>query len=280
MEVPCLLTPRDVAILQVVESFRLVTSEQIMRLVEGSAQNILRRLQKLFHAQYVDRLRPRFVNGGGSSKMVYAITNKGVRLLQTEGVLNEVSKTSRDAQNRELSDLFMRHTLLISHIRTVLTAACKELSALELVLWNEGSEIQDAIDVRLQEKNSSIPVAPDGFFSIEQQDERAHFFLEADRGTMSLSRFILKLKAYAAYWRAKRHTKKFGIDTFRVLTVTSSSNRRENLLKAAAAEPEVERGGWMFLFTTEEDLPLSRPATIFEEIWTTPAREEPCSILG
>ena len=90
-EVSCVLTPRDLSILQAVESFRLLTSEQIQLLAEGSDQGILRRLQVLFHAGYLDRLRPQFVNGGGSAKMIYAITNKGIRTLHKEGLIQNPS---------------------------------------------------------------------------------------------------------------------------------------------------------------------------------------------
>jgi hypothetical protein len=80
-ELSCVLTPRDLEILKHVESFRLLTSEHLRLIVPGSDQGILRRLQKLFHAGYLDRLRPRFAQGGGSSKMVYALTNKGAQTL-------------------------------------------------------------------------------------------------------------------------------------------------------------------------------------------------------
>jgi hypothetical protein len=52
-----------------------------------------------------------------------------------------------------------------------------------------------------------------------------YFFLEADRGTMTLKRFTLKLKGYAAYWREKKHEDRFGIRYFRVHIVTMSAVR-------------------------------------------------------
>jgi len=100
-EVACVLTPRDLAILRLVESFRLASSEQIQLLVSGSDQGILRRLQALFHAGYLDRLRRQYVPGGGSAKMIYAITNKGVATLQKEGLIEKATQTDRNAQNRD-----------------------------------------------------------------------------------------------------------------------------------------------------------------------------------
>lgn len=103
--------------------------------------------------------------------------------------------------------------------------------------------------------------------------------IEADRGSMQTKRFTLKLKAYAAYWEAKKHKEKFKIERFRVLTVTTSAARCQNLMKAAGAQDDVRKLAKMFLFTTEEQLALERPQTIFEKIWTAPASDEPCSIL-
>lgn len=88
----CVITRRDLAILRLVESFRLLTSEHITALTHGSPQGILRRLHKLFHAGYLDRLRPHRVENGGSAKMVYAITNQGVQTLQKEGLIQNPSK--------------------------------------------------------------------------------------------------------------------------------------------------------------------------------------------
>ena len=88
-EVACVLTPRDLEILRLVESFRLLNSEHLTALIPGSKQVILRRLQILFHAGYLDRLRPHRVENGGSSKMIYAITNRGVQTLQKEGLIQK-----------------------------------------------------------------------------------------------------------------------------------------------------------------------------------------------
>ena len=55
---------------------------------------------------------------------------------------------------------------------------------------------------------------------------RSSFFVEADRGTMTLERFTRKLKAYAAYFRQKKHEEKFGITLFgysRLLQAPSAS---------------------------------------------------------
>lgn len=347
-DVSLALTERDLRILQTVQSFRLLTSEHILALTGGSGQNILRRLQKLFHAGYLDRLSPRLTPTGGSVKMIYAITNKGVATLQKEGVLKEIKATDLNAQNRGLHDFSIGHRLLISHIRATFMLACQGTQLcsnpgvnattshatkksncqpnpdsgsgaqhypnsivkpnpdsgtgavlhsyqnpnsqanrnpdstnpnVDFLFWREGREIYDTIEVALPTKYARLPVAPDGFFATRDAQGRTHYFVEADRGTMTLKRFTQKLLAYAAYGKAKKHTEKFKIKHFRVLTVTSSALRCQNLARAAAAEADVRDRARLFLFTSEEKLALARPETVFEKIWTLPGSEAPCRIL-
>ncbi len=277
-ELSCILTPRDLEILQHVEGFRFLSSELVRLLVPGSAQGILRRLQKLFHAGLLDRIRPRFVKGGDSSKMVYAITNKGMQTLQKAGVIQKRSKTDLNAQNKEVGDLYVAHSLLISRVRAVVTAACASHPELSLLAWREGKEIQDTIEVALPDKYARVPVAADSFFSIRDAQGRTHYQLEADRGTMTRERFTRKLIAYAAYDRAEKQKDKFGIRKFRVLTVTTGSARMQNLMRAASEAAEVRKApASMFLFTTEEKLALT-PENIFEKIWLRLGEAQPCSL--
>jgi len=160
-------------------------------------------------------------------------------------------------------------------------AACASRSDLQLSFWREGRELFDTIEVTLPQKYATFPIAPDGFFALgNAQGRRSHLMVEADRGSMALERFTRKLQAYAAYGRAGKQTKKFDIKHFRVLTVTTSRVRCQNLIDAAAATEDVQKDGRMFLFTTEAELPLDKPAKIFDKIWTMPGLEAPCSILG
>jgi hypothetical protein len=66
-----------------------------------------------------------------------------------------------------------------------------------------------------------------------------------------------------------------------VLTVTTSRVRWQNLMDAdAAADADIRKDGRLFLFTTEEELPLAEPAKIFDKIWTMPGISERASLTG
>ena len=131
----------------------------------------------------------------------------------------------------------------------------------------------------LPNRYAQLPVAPDGFFALRDAKGRLNFFVEADRGTMHVKRFTRKLQAYAAYYEQKKHTDKFGIKHFRVLTVTSSAARCRNLVKAGEAADDVRESARLFRFAAEKDLLLSSPESVLDKIWIAPGREGLCSIL-
>ena len=78
-------------------------------------------------------------------------------------MIPKATQTDRNSQNRELHDFSIRHQLLVSHIRTILTAACANRADLKLSFWREDREIQDTIEVALPQKYATVPVAADGF---------------------------------------------------------------------------------------------------------------------
>src|SRR5262249_30140610 len=96
-----------------------------------------------------------------------------------------------------------------------------------------------------------------------------HFFLEIDRSTMPHTAFREKIRAYHAYREQGRHAKKLGIQTFRVLTVTLTQARAENLTALAARMlPESARKG--FLFGAPDRFPLRDPRDLYECRYLTP----------
>ena len=123
-------------------------------------------------------------------------------------------------------------------------------------------------------------MAPDAFFGLEDPQGRLYFFLEADRGTMTVPRFTRKIAAYATYLREGRHRDKFGIKSFWVLTVTTGRRRREHLISAARDVDAVRSLEYHFLFTDEECISLEHPESFLGKIWTTPGDARPHRLLG
>jgi hypothetical protein len=124
-----------------------------------------------------------------------------------------------------------------------------------------------------ERERHTIGVIPDKVFGLHFLDapdgqNRAYFFLEADRGTMPVERssfdrtsFYRKLLAYYETWRQQIHTEHFGIKSFRVLTVTSSAERVRNIA-AAATRATTGKAPRLFLFSDQASIASGDPLAV------------------
>lgn len=258
------LTERDREIIRLVYRHRFIRSPQIVALVGGSPQQVLRRLQSLYHHGYLERPRAQidYYHRGGSRHIAYGLGDKGGALLEQElGIsLKEIAWAEK---NRGVGRVYLEHTLLISDIMATIEIACRKtnirlLTEREIALPGEISEKHQPFNwkVKLQ-SGKRLGVIPDRVFALEfvkpdGTTDRAYFFLEADRGTMPVKRrnlsqtsFHRKLLAYEATWSQSIHESRFGFHRFRVLTITTSPKRVQSLVDACS---ELERGHGLFLF--------------------------------
>ena len=88
---PFQLTARDVAILHAVARYRFLSSTLIIRLIGGSPQQILRRLQGLFHYGYLDRPKSQVAQLAhafdfGNRPFVYGLGRAGAQVLAEAGI--------------------------------------------------------------------------------------------------------------------------------------------------------------------------------------------------
>ncbi len=282
------LTERDVAIIQQVHKHRFLRSTHIVDLIHASRQTTLRRLQLLYHHGYLDRPREQidFYARAGSKPIIYALGGKGAGLLTRHlGIAR--GKLDWSAKNRGLSQLFLDHTLLVSEVMVALEVACRESANVRLIGSDEilagapettrskAKPLGWSVRVRRQGQQRSLTVVPDRIFGLHFLDapegkNKAYFFLEADRATMPVMRkglnqtsFYRKLLAYSETWRQRLHSELYGIKNFRVLSVTSSQARVENLLQAAR-HVAGGRGSGLFLFTERDAID---PATVLTLQW-------------
>jgi hypothetical protein len=98
---------------------------------------------------------------------------------------------------------------------------------------------------------------------------------------MTTTRYTEKLQAYWQLWKEKKHASHYGIGKntgFRVLTVTISEARAENLRQAAKKADDVGKGSNMFYFACSHHFDFSKPETILQAVWKTPGGEDKKSI--
>lgn len=109
-------------------------------------------------------------------------------------------------------------------------------------------------------------VVADGLFGLVFPDNTASYFLlEVDRSSMPVARsradqtsFKRKLQVYWEAWKRGRHVEHFGLKQVRVLTVTDSRKRLDNMLDAVK-DITGGKGSNFFLFTTAKQLAARYP---------------------
>lgn len=258
------IQPRDIEILRLVYEYRFLTTSQVLLLIPGSSRVILLRLQKLFHNGYLDRLATDL-----SKENIYALGNKGADILAEYSDIDrgKIDWTWKNRKNRKPN---RNHTLMISNFRIALSIALKVGPAQFHVWVPEGDSLRDAVFVDQGQKKVRIPFSPDAYFSLTDGNDYLNFFLEADQSTMTNERFLHKMQGYWHFYTQGKHQQKFGIDSFRVLTVTKSKMRAENLRRVAKKADDKQMGSAMFWFTSEENYNPEKPETILQPIWQTP----------
>ena len=272
---PLEITKRDLSILQLVQDYRFLNSRQIQALVGGSNHNVTERLSRLFHHAYLDRpSHQRELRSEGYRVMIYALAPKGAKLLARKCGNTAVVRRHLGEDNRTAKRFHLAHTLMVSQFRACLTLACQRHPGLVLAVWR----VPETPLSRIMVGRYRVAVIPDAYFALERSDgQRVHFFLEADRGTMTQARFLRKLQAY---WRLRGNNSVVGMpEAFRVLTITQSRPRTENLRTAAKEADPKAKGSRMFCFATEDAYDLQHPETILEPIWRTPVEFVPHSLL-
>ncbi len=264
-----------------------------MALTGGSKQATLRRLQLLFHHGYLDR-PPMQLDwyAQGSEPLVYALGNRGAELLEREGEVRS-GGIRWETRKRNVSRVFLHHTLAVAEVMVAFEIACRRREGVRFIPPEEvlaGAPeatrrlrlpFRWQVEVRHGGKLYRLGVEPDRVFGFEYEGapedrQRAYFFLEADRGTMPVTRkglgqtsFLRKLLAYQETWRHGLHRTNLGISNFRVLTVTRGRERVEHLVEACRSLP---KGGLrLFLFMDQER--LSRGDILSQE-WMNGREEE------
>ena len=285
---PMRLTERDRRIIRLIHRHRFLRSPQIVALLDGSPQHLLRRLKLLYHHGYLERPRCQIDSyyRPGSYHIIYGLGNKSLAFLKQE--LNvDFREVSWGEKNRAVGRIFLEHALLVSDVMVSLELACRKHDGIrflyedQLALRSEQQPFQWR--VRTQ-GGIRLGVIPDRVFALEYTDqnarpERVHFFLEADRGTMPVIRsgltqtsFYRKLISYEATWTQKIHQRHLGIHRFRVLTVTTVVARVTSLLEACS---QLKRGHGLFLFADRTVLEKDP----FSAVWRRGKSSETAGIL-
>ena len=301
------LNERDKKIIHLVYENRLMTSEQVKASIDGSDQNITRRLGKLYHAGYLDR--PEAQKEPFMRKpMVYALGDLGAEFLSVELDL-PINSLDWRGKNRQAKKDFLSHTLMVSEFLTIAQLACRQINNIEFIGPDQiienrpgkliGHPLAWKIEIPKQTgqgRQAKIQVVPDSAFALRfhenGQTSEAFFFLEADRGSEPIKRQNLfrssiykKLLCYLETWKQKRYSKEFGFQNPRVLFVTKETSREqdqtrriESMVKANKEADPRGRGLGMFCFASMSAFSLDNPENLFKPKWIN-GRGEATSLM-
>jgi Replication-relaxation len=285
---PFRLTSRDLNILVNLARLRLASGEQLAALDGGSHQNVTRSLLALWENEYVERLLgqvERRVLYKGSFPLIYGLTRPGAWLLRKHGhdvrrrLLYETDKQRRAGWR------FIEHRVDISEFMVRMELACRDRSELELVERREivdkapktarDQRVRLTAKVRIDGTHQLLSVDPDEFFGLRNvsNGQVTYFMFERDRGEMPIHRrkdkdqtfFAKKMMTYLEANRVGEHVSELGIPNFRVLTVTATPERVQQMIEAQR-EISGGRGSNIFVFIDDASLLASNP---LDALWLT-----------
>lgn len=289
------LTQRDLEIIQAVYEYRALTTPQIETLlfppltpgaVIGRKMKCRERLQKLFHHGYVWRGEIPTVWTEGKKPFVYRIDKRALEWLPNMlGVDSE--EIDWKPSERTVSDSGLNHLLKTNDVRIALTVG-EEQAGLRVTQWLDERQLKRAhandkvMITDPQGQSKPAVIIPDGFFALMSRltKKTAYHFLEVDLKTETVQTdnttyrdWTRKVKAYIAYYHSNLFEQRYQAKNFRVLTVTASLRRLQNLKK----KTEEAGGQKLFWFTTFEQLTAETAYTA--PIWYVASLEEPRSLV-
>lgn len=277
------VTQDDIDIVGHIARHRFLRSTHVAALVGRSLDRANDRLCHLYHAGYVDRPRAQldFYPTKGSAPMVYALADRGARLLRERGGF-DLSRIERGRKNLEAGRPFIEHQLEIADFEVAAQLSAKHsgfhyASADDIISKspaaagpNRGNPLALRVTVSHQGARHEIGLVPDIAFAIDlKKGASRSFVVEIDRGTMPITRADFsqtsierKLRSYLSAYHSHLFERKFGWKFFRVLFVTSDDSRVRSMIEALRSiQPPGAAGFSLFLFASRDTLRAADPLT-------------------
>ncbi len=256
------LTPRDLAIFELLERYLYLRSTFIYAFVGGASETRFKeRLGDLYHeGGFLDRPKAQWQFANARyMPVVYEATDKARQVLLEYGCIKGGRSEAVVRGDRQFA-----HTLM----------ACEVLSSIE---WAARSDpnlrfiSSQEILAKAREATRICPypfrilchqsgcvtfVVPDGLFGLEYINDGKKsyrfFALEVDRAMMPVVRanrdqtsYLAKLMAYQEMLAHETHKTHLGLPNFMVLTVTTTERHKDNIMRAFMRETG---GSTAFLF--------------------------------
>ena len=232
---PLSLQPRDREIIVATHALKVLTRDQIQRLFNMRCDRRANmRLRKLFDHGYLSRQFLPTVRGSG--KALYFLGKRGVSIVSEELGVDPASLGKRVKELAELKKLHLRHHLQLTDIRIAFIEAVQQRPGVTLERWLGENDYEHSFPAGDRGRGVLRRFRPDGYLRLFHGKKLYGFFLELDRSTMTHRRFRKKALIYEEYLKLGHYRKRFGLSSFRVLVVTLTTTRLENLKKELEAK--------------------------------------------
>jgi hypothetical protein len=274
------LQPRDLEILELVFRHRFLQPAHVHALFpDGSPANLNRRLKLLFDHGYLERPRAQRPTKILTEEIVYALGNKGARLLEQRDPRLRIGRLEwNDRGRRPLGYPYIDHQLGVATVFVALEGACRDPRAPRLA-WPGHYERRR---YKIAVPGADGYFLPDGYFSLVRPHDgkAAHHFVEVMRSSRT---FETMQERYANYFRFWRDQVDRGgpLRLFRVLTIAPDERFMATLRRAAAPIGRANgHGSWRALwFTHLGAVSLREPLGVLGPIFRFAEGEEGASLL-
>lgn len=272
------LTDRDISIIRTIYEYRVLTRFHIEALLfpPGATSRCILRLGLLHQHGYLDRQEQASKPSEGRKPYLYLLTEKAAHKLAEVLDCERGDIAWRPADN-QLKQLFLDHLLQTQDVHVAVAVSARE-HGFELLRWTDEPQLRrehayDLVTVRgAKGGTQQVPLVPDSYFDL-RAGRRGHFFVEIDRGTVTIDAMDFtqrdwekKIRAYQEYQASGLFEARYKAPAFRVLTVTPGERRLVRLQQIT----ERANGRSRYWFTTFERIKDADVLT--DPIWNVASR--------
>ncbi|MDB4928257.1 MAG: hypothetical protein JWM10_741 [Myxococcaceae bacterium] len=205
---------------------------------------------------------------GDPVPVAYALTRRGAELL---GDATDAEPATIPSPRRSLFPL--AHDLARNSFALVLERL-HELGRLRLLRWETArTKIADVTHLAERGRPLRVPLVADGLAVVEVGGYATGLLLEQDQGTVPVERMCRKFRGYDAWWREGGPVRRFGLRSFRVITVTSTTTRLARLREAALVATE-NRGSRLLWFALGADVTVDDPGRLLAPVWQVAGHDD------
>jgi hypothetical protein len=276
------LSPRDLELFRLLARYRYLRSTYLHAFVGGASETRFKeRLGDLFHEGFLDRPEEQWRFADCRFLPVVHELGKGGHdaLLRADGGLPDAVTWLGDGAQKQFE-----HAHLICAVLASIELVTRSRADIRFIPWPEmlakapESTRQSAKPFLLSYGSESV--VPDALFGLEYRHDGRKSFrffaLEADRGTMPISRasnlgtsVLAKLGAYRNILAREVHRTKIGIPNLLVLTVTTDRDRCSEIVRRFG-ERVGEAPQFLFQAITDSGVLVRPNSGLLSAAWDRP----------